>query len=527
MRRIAFFLVALLASPLFTTLRPPPAAAQVPTPTATITNAGDTTRLQLGSDGGFYVPGTFGPTSPADSIPATGPGTRLMWYPAKAAFRAGRVRSISRLNSPENQEEHWNPSNVGNYSVAFGDATKASGTYSMAVGSDSRAEGEGAVAIGNQVTAASDYSLTIGKANRANRSADGSLLVIGNGTPNANRKDALVLDQNGKLEVSGGFVLPDGTTLDEGDEVLSQTQSDASAVRNKDGFVATGRFGSGSIPLAGPGTRMMWYPKKAAFRAGQVGKDFGGDQWDPGKIGKHSVAFGVDTRADGESAVAMGMGTVAATDHSFTIGEANNANRSADGSLFVVGDGSVGGGAPSDALVLKENGNLKIDGNYKSISDRRLKTSIRPLEDGMLAKLRNIRPVRFEYKNPDIHPPREQIGLVAQDVQSEFPQLVSGAGDEHLSLSYSRLTAVLLKGLQEQQATIEAQQQKLEEKDDEIAGLRSSQKDIRARLARLEQATGTSAAPAGWGGFLPLRSLAVLLVGGLLGAGLLHLRRRA
>jgi hypothetical protein len=36
------------------------------------------------------------------------------------------------------------------------------------------------------------------------------------------------------------------------------------------GFYVLGNLGSGEIPIAGAGTRMMWYPKKAAFRAGEV-----------------------------------------------------------------------------------------------------------------------------------------------------------------------------------------------------------------------------------------------------------------
>src|SRR6056297_788060 len=83
------------------------------TPTTTIQNGGADTRLQLNYDGGLLVPGTFGPTTPADSIPAAGAGTRLMWYPAKAAFRAGRVGLFK-------DGTQWNATKVGDYSVAFG-----------------------------------------------------------------------------------------------------------------------------------------------------------------------------------------------------------------------------------------------------------------------------------------------------------------------------------------------------------------------------------------------------------------------
>ena len=45
---------------------------------------------------------------------------------------------------------------------------------------------------------------------------------------------------------------------------------------------------SGGIPVEGAGTRMMWYPDKAAFRAGTVT----GDLWNDSNIGDYSIAGG-------------------------------------------------------------------------------------------------------------------------------------------------------------------------------------------------------------------------------------------
>ena len=38
----------------------------------------------------------------------------------------------------------------------------------------------------------------------------------------------------------------------------------------------------GPPPASGPGTRMMWYPDKGAFRAGRIG----GNQWDQNNTSK-------------------------------------------------------------------------------------------------------------------------------------------------------------------------------------------------------------------------------------------------
>lgn len=47
----------------------------------------------------------------------------------------------------------------------------------------------------------------------------------------------------------------------------------------------------GNPPIEGAGTRMMWYPDKAAFRAGQVM----GDKWDNANIGHRSFGIGFKT----------------------------------------------------------------------------------------------------------------------------------------------------------------------------------------------------------------------------------------
>ena len=56
-----------------------------------------------------------------------------------------------------------------------------------------------------------------------------------------------------------------------------------------------GTFDSGLIPKEGAGTRMMWYPKKAAFRAGKVDAT----QWSDANIGNDSVAMGLIPKQTG------------------------------------------------------------------------------------------------------------------------------------------------------------------------------------------------------------------------------------
>ena len=88
--------------------------------------------------------------------------------------------------------------------------------------------------------------------------------------------------------------------------------------------------GSGDgIPAEGSGTRMMWYPRKGAFRAGGIN----GTQWDAANIGDYSVAMGQDVRASASNAVAFGLRSTAAQVSSFAAGEDNTASGAASVAL--------------------------------------------------------------------------------------------------------------------------------------------------------------------------------------------------
>ncbi|PSQ70745.1 MAG: hypothetical protein BRD38_04405, partial [Bacteroidetes bacterium QH_9_67_14] len=74
--------------------------------------------------------------------------------------------------------------------------------------------------------------------------------------------------------------------------------------------------GADAIPDEGEGVRMMWYPGKSAFRAGEVD----GSQWNDSNIGPRSVAFGVSTTASADVSTAMGRFTTASGQASTAMG---------------------------------------------------------------------------------------------------------------------------------------------------------------------------------------------------------------
>ena len=102
-----------------------------------------------GTDGVIFT-GTYG----SGSIPAEGEGTRMMWYPAKAAFRAGGVSGV--------QSTFWDNDSIGIYSFAVGGNTKATGSGSTALGTGTQARGNSSSAIGNSSVAIGASSTAIG-----------------------------------------------------------------------------------------------------------------------------------------------------------------------------------------------------------------------------------------------------------------------------------------------------------------------------------------------------------------------------
>ncbi len=121
-----------------------------------------------------------------------------------------------------------------------------------------------------------------------------------------------------KIESLGG-----GNTLDnaydQGGAGAGRTitaDNGAFNVGGVDGALFTGTYGTGTISATGPGTRMMWYPAKSAFRVGHVD----GTQWDDGNIGIASIAMGNSTTASGHSSTAMGLWTTASGDFSTAMG---------------------------------------------------------------------------------------------------------------------------------------------------------------------------------------------------------------
>lgn len=253
------------------------------------------------------------------------------------------------------------------------------------------------------------------------------------------------------------------------------------------GFVAGGQLGQGVIPVQGAGTRLMWHPRKAAFRAGQMERDL----WDEGAIGLYSAAFGLNTLANGvasaafgiesgasgEASVVIGSFSIAGADNAVAIGDnvtalgvgsivlGRHARTTAGGrGSFVFGDQSSTIPMISDVanqfivratggvrFMTNTNGNgctisatssnLLCAGTVAGGSDRTRKQDIRALDgEDVLAKVLALPVTTWSFTDtPEIR----HAGPMAQDFHAAF-----GLGDSDTSIGYTDINGIALRAIQ-------------------------------------------------------------------------------
>ena len=73
------------------------------------------------------------------------------------------------------------------------------------------------------------------------------------------------------------------------------------------------------------------------------------------------------------------------------------------------------------------------------------------------------------------------IGLIAQELQKDYPELVTKNENGYLAIDYARFTAVLVQALKEQQFLIDQQHQNNEKQQYEIDYLKEELKQLKSK----------------------------------------------
>ena len=148
-------------------------------------------------------------------------------------------------------------------------------------------------------------------------------------------------------------------------------------------------------------------------------------------------------------------------------------------------------------IILATDGSLDITGgclNSTACSDARLKKDIRPMASdvSVLDRIVKLEAVTFQWKNNDDE--KRYMGLVAQDVEKVFSEVVTTPKDGSVGkgLSCSGLNAILIEAVKEQQLIINEQNSrivKMESELKEFAEMKVKMAKFEAALEKLETLT--------------------------------------
>ncbi|MFZ1694577.1 MAG: hypothetical protein WAT74_15375 [Flavobacteriales bacterium] len=243
---------------------------------------------------------------------------------------------------------------TGSGNSALGSVTRfGSGAISnsTAIGQRAQVDQSNAIVLGSVASvngAAATVNVGIGTTAPADRlHVVGSIRMV-DGNQAAGR--VLVSDANGTASWSAPTTLASGTldqAYDFGGAGAGRTiTADAGAVTiaGTDGLVSSGgSIGSGALVPAGSGTRLVWNPRKGAFRAGFASPT----SWDDANVGTHSFATGFGTRASGIQSAAFGSASIASGNNSFALGISSTAS---GGGSFATGSNTVASNDITTAL---------------------------------------------------------------------------------------------------------------------------------------------------------------------------------
>jgi FtsZ-binding cell division protein ZapB len=275
---------------------------------------------------------------------------------------------------------------------------------------------------------------------------------------------------------------------------------------------------------------MMWYPGKAAFRAGQVSNT----QWDDANIGLFSTAFGQDVRALGDHSFAQGLNAVAASVASIAMGQdvvATGANSVVLGykaisstgggtprtGTFVFGDRSVSSTGSALTASLTNSAHWRVangffiytsstlgsgvqvtagSGSWSSLSDRDAKENFAPVDTREILRGVVEMPITtWNYKTQD--PSIRHIGAMAQDFHSAFG---IGEDDKHIStIDPDGVALAAIQGLHEElkdrDAKIDAQERQLEAQDEKLSKIEAQLREQQKVITEMTRTVRSGRAP--------------------------------
>jgi hypothetical protein len=346
------------------------------------------------------------PVTPG-SPPQQGIGRRMMWYADKAAFRAGCAIGTE-----------WDQANIGNYSFAAGNFTLASGARSSALGYGAFASGNSSLATGEATTASGETSTAMGNSTTASGLAS---TAMGFGT---------IAKAAGSLSI-GTFNddtdSPNAFSFNPDDRLFQIGNGNGPPKSNALTVLRNGRTGIGTTT---PLTNLHV---------------FGGASGNTSPFSQMAV--------EGSGNTYINLLSPNANETGILFGKASDAasggiiyNNTPNAFQFRT-NGNI------TRLTIFNNGNATLTGTLTQSSDSRLKKNITHLKNS-LQKIIHLNGYNYFWKSENADNSL-QTGILAQEVQTLFPELVKEGQDGILSVNYSGLIPVMIESIKEQQQQIE------------------------------------------------------------------------
>lgn len=154
--------------------------------------------------------------------------------------------------------------------------------------------------------------------------------------------------------------------------------------------------------------------------------------------------------------------------------------------------GLVGIGTATPTESLHVVGNILASGTITP-SDLRYKTDVKTLESA-LNNVLNMRGVSYQMKKECKDKgfgEGIQIGVIAQEVEKIYPQLINTSKDGYKGVDYSKFTPILIQAIKEQQAIIESQKEKINVLETTSASIEKVE-DLQSQINELKALIGTS-----------------------------------
>ncbi|HHH52631.1 MAG TPA: hypothetical protein ENK91_03150, partial [Bacteroidetes bacterium] len=433
-----------------------------------------------------------------DSLPQNGVAITnkiLFFNKSKAAFRSGQLSN----------SKNWSPDSIGLASFAFNITTKAKGKYSTAWGQGTTASGPKSTAFGYQTKAISNQSTAWGNLSEA--SGTESTAWGYNSYASFFATTAWGYYTEASLDLStawGDYSKASGLSSTAWGAFTEASGTESTAWG--DNSVASGEkataWGQGTT-ASGTRSTAFGYQSQAtnnqstAWGKNTLASGIKSTAWGENTTasGENSTSWGGWTKAYGKYSMVGGYKTKAPSAFEIVLG-ANNTNYTAidtfvwngNDRLFTIGNGpsttnkrnaltilkkgTIGIGSvtnPTYALELPQNSSLaKGHGRayaWDTYSDSRVKFLQKPINYG-LDELMKLVPKSYIHHSSTFEDGvlsisdegEHTIGLIAQEVYKIIPEAVQKPEDESKdlwSMDYEKLIPVLIKGMQQQQETIE------------------------------------------------------------------------